>query len=176
MGIQRLNFILLVIVMGLSSALLAPPAQAHHSTGWYLASMRSLSQTEQYCVEDWRTSASYDYVLNEVRNTLVVENPDWNWDLKRGGKVDFRTVWVPCRNLNSGTVPTRNEVEIEYHVEDVISTAPAACGGTSCAAPAGPRGSACGSSRPTATRRCGSRSSATSRRASSTATARRWTT
>ncbi|HEY0641536.1 MAG TPA: hypothetical protein VGD67_28235 [Pseudonocardiaceae bacterium] len=135
---MRTNTILLVVLLGLSTVLLAPPAEAHHPTGWYLASMRSLPQTEQYCVEDRYTSAAHSYVLNEVRNTLIVENTAWNWDLKRGGKVDFRTVYTPCRDLNSGTVPTRNEVEIEYHVEDTITTAPAACGGTSCAAPAGP--------------------------------------
>jgi hypothetical protein len=69
-----------------------------------------------------------------------VENTAYNWDLKRGGKTDFRTVWVPCRQLNSGTVPIRDEIEIEieYHVEGTITTAPDLCGGTSCAAPAGP--------------------------------------
>lgn len=138
MRLRRTNFLLLVIVMGLSSVLFAPTAQAHHSTGWYLGSIRSLAQTEQYCVEDRYTSASYEYVLHEVRNTLIVENTSYNWDMKRGGKTDFRTVWVPCRQLNSGTTPTRNDVEIEYHVEDTVVTAPSWCGGTSCAAPAGP--------------------------------------
>lgn len=110
---------------------------ANHPTGFYLASMRSIGQTEQYCVEDINTYLAYDYVLNEVRNTLVVENTAYNWDLKRSGATDFRTVYTACRNLNNSTSPTRNEVEIEYNVEDTVVTAPASCGGTSCAAPAG---------------------------------------
>lgn len=133
-----LNAVLLAVLVGLPMGFGAiAPVGADHSSGFYLASMRSIGQTEQFCVEDINTSLSYDYVFNEVRNTLLVENPDFNWDLKRSGSTDFRTVYTACRNLNGSTTPTRNEVEIEYYVEDTVITAPAACGGTSCAAPAG---------------------------------------
>lgn len=132
---RGLNLALLA-VLALLPVGLVPAVSANHTSTFYLSSMRSIEQTEQFCVEDINVAyLTYDYVLNEVRSTLFLENPDWNWDMKRGGMTDFRTIWQPCRDLDQAT---RDEAEIEYHVEDPVITAPAYCGGTSCAAPARP--------------------------------------
>ena len=126
---------LLVVLVAVSIPLsIATNVSAHHpkSPGSYLHSIRSVSQTEQYCVDDYYTTLSFATVLDRVRATLIVERTDVNWDMKQGGYTDFRTTWdYPCRSLNSSTTPTRAEIELEYHVQDTIQES--ACGGTSCA-------------------------------------------
>lgn len=111
-------------------------ARAHHKNNYniagHVASLRSIPWHETYCVEDLNTTLDFNTALNRVRDTLIVNRTDVNWDLKQGGYTDFRTTWVPCRNLNSGTTPRRTDVEIEYHVIDTI-TSPGWCEGTSCA-------------------------------------------
>lgn len=132
------NLLLLTIVGGLLVGVAGVPGtKANHESGFYLASIRSIAQTEQYCVEDSNTTLGFSTALDRVRDTLIVDRTDVNWDLKQGGYTDFRTTWsYSCYDLNSSTTPTRNEIEIEYYVED--TTTEPGCGGTSCAKRDGP--------------------------------------
>lgn len=136
------GFLLFILVILATMGVLlssASTADAHHKSGFYLGSITSIGQTEQFCVEASRTSLSWETARDRVRTTLIEERTDVNWDMKLGGFTDFRTVWTaPCYNLSSSTSPTRSEVEIEYYVEDAgQETSPSWCENTSCAAPDG---------------------------------------